>query len=348
MKKFTCLIIVIFLLSLYGWGEKVAVFPQIFKGESIAVDDTQIYISQEIKIFIYSLKDYSLVKKFGTRGAGPREFRGFVSVIPQNDHLMIVSSGKISFFSKDGIFIREIKAPTEKNGIFLPLEEEYVGHGYIFDKKKSLYLTIELYSDQLKKSREIYRYASQYAKGGKKGAKSVKFNLMDRRRRSFQIGENKILIGQPDGSIQIFDKAAGLINIIKSEYERVEFTAQHRKILVDNFMLNNPGKSGSFSQWKNMLTFPEYFPPIQLFRTSEQKVYVLTHKRINQQGEFFIYDLQGKMLKRIMLPVFDFSPKDPYPLTIYKGKLYQIAENPATEEWELYITDIFKKTYIFL
>ena len=164
---------------------------------------------------------------------------------------------------------------------------------------------------------------------------------MDTETRTFRIENTKILVGRPDGSIQIFDKDEGLIRTIKGQYEKLIFTEKHRKTLVENFLLANPGKNSSYNRWKNMLEFPTHFPPIQSFQTSDQKVYVLTHKRENRLGECFVYDLSGKLIKHAVIPIFDFSPKDPYPLVFYKGKLYQVCENEDTEEWELHITAIF-------
>ena len=95
MKKSPLIIILLYLLAFYGWAEKVASFPGLFKVDHFTVDDRQVYITQEFNIFIYSLEDYKLVKKFGKRGNGPREFNGFVHVTPCKDYLVISSSGKI-------------------------------------------------------------------------------------------------------------------------------------------------------------------------------------------------------------------------------------------------------------
>lgn len=331
------IIVILSLLSIYALAEKAAVLPQIYEVDDFTVDDTRIYITQKFIVHIYSLSDYKPLKKFGARGEGPREFRGFVRVVPRQDRLIIVSLGKISYYSKQGEYLKEIKAPSPRIGRFVPLRDGFVGQGFTPIEKGVFYRTINLYNGQLQKIKEIFRYgdrSSNYLKG-------AKFNLMETKTRTFQVENNKILVGQPDGSIEVFDKNAGLIATIKGQYEKLIFTEKHRQILIDNYLLSNPGKSSSFSRWKNMLEFPTHFPPIQLFQTSDQKVYVLTHKRENNMGECFIYDLSGKLIKHTMLPIFDFSPKNPYPLVFYKGKLYQVCENEDTEEWELYITKIF-------
>ena len=70
------LVILILVVSLFCYSEKVAVLNEIMKPSlSFAVDGTQLYIPEEGQIFIYSTNDYKLVKKFGKAGEGPQEFR---------------------------------------------------------------------------------------------------------------------------------------------------------------------------------------------------------------------------------------------------------------------------------
>jgi hypothetical protein len=40
----------------------------------VQVDKNQLYITDGASVFIYSLKDYQLQKKFGKRGEAPGEF----------------------------------------------------------------------------------------------------------------------------------------------------------------------------------------------------------------------------------------------------------------------------------
>jgi len=86
----------------------------------MAVDDTQLYVTQEASVFIYSLKDFKLVKKFGSAGQGPQEFF-LVPTVPltidvQMDQIIAVSIRKVSYFTKQGEFIKEVKM---KSMIFL-------------------------------------------------------------------------------------------------------------------------------------------------------------------------------------------------------------------------------------
>jgi uncharacterized protein YlbG (UPF0298 family) len=78
-------------------------------------------VTQEATVFIYSLKDFKLVKKFGKAGEGPREFR-ILPQLPLNidartDQIIVNSFGKVSYFTKQGEFIKEVKTLTKKTCI---------------------------------------------------------------------------------------------------------------------------------------------------------------------------------------------------------------------------------------
>ena len=63
-------------------------------------------------IYIYSLKDHTLIKKFGGRGEGPMEFMGNnINLLPYPDHIIVNSQGKITYWTKAGEFVKEVKCP---------------------------------------------------------------------------------------------------------------------------------------------------------------------------------------------------------------------------------------------
>ena len=77
------------------------------------VNYDRIYILEQATVRIYSLKDYSLIKKFGRAGEGPREFKYSadggrpLSMSFFRDQLIVNSEMKMSFFDKDGTYLRE-------------------------------------------------------------------------------------------------------------------------------------------------------------------------------------------------------------------------------------------------
>ena len=76
MKKSYCstLLLIILLYSTL-LGEKVALLTEIRNPRSLTVDDTQLYVTEKSTCYIYSLKNYRLMKIIGREGQGPQEFQ---------------------------------------------------------------------------------------------------------------------------------------------------------------------------------------------------------------------------------------------------------------------------------
>ena len=60
---------------------------------------------------------------------------------------------------------------------------------------------------------------------------------------------------------------------------------------------------------------------------------------IKNKNEFYIFNLKGKLLKKIMLPFAEYDEVQFSPYTINDGKLYQLIEND-NETWELHVIKI--------
>jgi hypothetical protein len=61
---------------------------------------------------------------------------------------------------------------------------------------------------------------------------------------------------------------------------------------------------------------------------------------VEGKSEFYILDVKGKFLKKIMIPFEDAEFLQAYPYTISNEKCYQLIANPDTEEWELHINEV--------
>jgi hypothetical protein len=204
--------------STIAFAEKLAVFPDLKRPRSIIIDHDRMYIPDCPEIYIYSLKDFKLIKKFGRAGAGPGEFRPTVihfKINVQPDYIFVNSTNKASYFTKEGNLIREMNAGG-------------IGHGF-------------------------------YAFGDR-------------------------------------------------------------------------------------LVFPEYLPAIWGLkyhcREENEELYVLSRKTRDNKKEFLVFNIQGKLLKKIYLPLKEKNVNSLFPFDIKDGKLYQLIENGDTEEYELFVTEI--------
>ena len=117
----------------------VAVLSDVYNQGSIDVDKDHIYIVQEASIFIYSIYDFRLIRKFGKKGEGPKEFRlsddNMVFLSVQPDHLMVNSVGRITYFKKNGDYINE---RLNSAGLWMvPLGRNFVGMKRIYDERNT-------------------------------------------------------------------------------------------------------------------------------------------------------------------------------------------------------------------
>ena len=93
------------------------------------------------------------------------------------------------------------------------------------------------------------------------------------------------------------------------------------------------------------IKFPEYFPAVAAMFITGDKIYVVTFKTTplddsTDNFDVLVFDLKGKFLKKILLPVKMMDPIQFYPYTIHEGKMYQLVENEDEEAYEVHITEI--------
>jgi hypothetical protein len=314
---------------------KVVPLPDLINPDGIQADRHQLYITEKHSIYIYSLKDFSLTKKIGKPGEGPQEFKvsrfseGRIYIFLEPEVLVVNSLKKISFFTKKGDFIKEIR--TVSGSRFIPIGSGFTAYGTVMENKIA-YRAVNLHGRNLKKIKELYR-----EEVGQMGKDINPVKLM--KPLLFCVSGSKLLIGGKDGIIYVFDGNGSPLYSIRREYERIPFKREHQRDFELDFK-THPRFNSLYEVVKKQLKYPEYFPLMRYFHTADQKVYVRTYRDVKGESEFFIFTMEGKFLKRVMLPVKEKDALESYPYTIQNGKFYQLVENEQTEEWELYKMDI--------
>jgi hypothetical protein len=333
VKHIIILILILLVFCFSGFAVKVAVLPELMKPKIMAVDDTQLYVTEEASVFIYSLKDFELVKKFGSAGQGPQEFQVLLDVPlvidVSTDRIIVNSFGKISYFTKQGEFIKEVK--TKSIALFLQaLGDGFLGMS-VTAQDGVRYRTINLYDSELNKLKEIYRAKHDFQAG--QGLKVLTKPFI------YQAYENKILLpGKDDATIDLFDKEMKKLLSIHLDQEKRKVDQKFKDAVI-NLIKTNPVTKNYFEALKP-ITFPDYFPSIRAFFVDDGTVYVMTYKMENNANEFFTYDMSGKFKKRLLIPIQYETELQPYPITLNKGKLYQIVENEEEEVWEFHMSKI--------
>jgi hypothetical protein len=327
------MLVVVF--GVLGFAEKAATLTELMKPGTIQVDSSRLYVTEGASIYIYSLKDYKLLKKFGREGQGPMEFaihpRMQLSLDVSTDELIVNSLGKLSYFSKDGTFKREIKA-TLTSSLFKPMGNQFIGLGQVFDKQK-MYNTVNFYDSNLKKIKEIYR-ADSGLKGPGKGIVAIQKVFW------FQYYDNKIFLpGEGDASIDAFDKNMKKLFTIRVESKKRKVTEEFKKEVID-YIKTSPQTKDIYEILLKPVRFPGYFPIIQFFFGADNILYVMTWIRENEKNQFHTFDMKGKFLKKLWIPLVYQNYLQPFPLAVKNGKLYQVIENMDEEIWELHISEI--------
>lgn len=336
------LIVLLFFLTGSVFAGKIVPLDGLLRPHIIAADDERVFIVDDITIYIYSLKDFELIKKFGSEGEGPREFKDRIySIDVRSDKLIVNSEGRVSHFTKDGDFIKQ--ANSSSTGInYLPIGDCLVGMR-MFAENRTLYFAVDLSDKKLKKIKEIYRFKHPF-----QPRKPI--NPTDIRICSYYVYDDKIFIDKEGGIIDVYDKEGKKLYAIDPGIERVKITEEYRKKYM-NFWKSNHVLRAEYNSLKDRFKFPDYFSAIRDFQIIDGKIYILTYKEagpgpqpIGQPGrnEMLIYSLEGKLLKKALVPLTDVAillPQMYNFYTIKNGKVYTLVENSDSENWYLQVSE---------
>ena len=275
-----------------------------------------------------------MLKKFGSQGQGPQEFQTLphvpVTVEVSTDRLIACSIRKISYFTKQGDYIKEVRAVNLALNLRL-CGERFLGWSQVKTEGVT-YNTINLFDSKLNKLREVFRMKDSYQGPGQ--GYEVLHKLF-----TYRTYDNKILLpGNDDATIDIFDSEMNKLLSIRLDQERIKVDREFKNRLVKHFK-TSPEIKNIYPMLKPLI-FPDYFPVISDFFVDAGTIYVMTWKRENGSNEFLTYDMKGKIKKRLMIPIRYETDLSSYPTMVRKGNLYQLVENEEKEEWELHISEI--------
>jgi hypothetical protein len=335
--KITSLIISLLIILNFAFAEKVIVLPDLVNPNSIIIDNDNMYITEGTSVYIYSLKDFKLLKKFGGKGQGPGEFITLPGIDMRlyilNNHLFINSISKISIFTKKGIFVKEIRT-KKRDADFQPMDKIFVGSSVIM-KDKVQYQIINIYNANLKKIKEIFRQKTPFQPDNL----ITGFNPLIQFQSTSQFYSmcNRIFIKDNNGIIHVFKATGKEIFLIKHNFEKLKVTNNHKEE-VYNYYKNHPGTKMIFKAIKNKMKFPTYFPYIRNYKVNDNRIYVLPYAKKNGISCFYIFNMKGKLVEKIPVKIEEKNILELYPFFIKGRKLFQLVENE--EEWELHIKSI--------
>lgn len=312
---------------------KAVPLPGLINPGSIAIDGEKAFITEEASVYIFSLKDFKLLNKFGRRGEGPAEFRATritpLKLYVQPDYLLINSSGKISIFSKEGKFIKE-KRTTFSLKDYHPLGKLFVGTS-IELKDRVKYVVFYLCNENLEKKKEFFRMKTPYQNP------TAKFNPLTQNL-DYTVRYDRIFIHEANEVIHVFDSEGKEIYVLRFDFDKVQVSDKIKQD-VNDYYKNHPSTRAFFESFKKFMKFPEVLPALRQLRVADSRIYVLPYGTKKDKNRFYVYDLDGKFVKKITVPLRERNILELFPYTIEKGKIYQLVENDD-EEWELHIQSI--------
>jgi hypothetical protein len=349
MKKILFFIVLLVFVAIVFAGEIVPL-PEIFNPEMLEVDGDELFVTQETTVLIYSLEDYKLKKKFGRKGQGPGDFQSFkwylarakdidLTILP--DTIFVGSMLKASYFSREGNFIKEKRLREVMMTVNIaPLGKGFAARGIKSERdemkkgKPGLYYTFNILDKEGYKIKELCRYHFPYGV-----AKKIP---------EYHVTGNRIFISGKDGLvIDVYDEQGNLEKTIKKDYKKVEFAREDKQKIIKWYQ-EDPYYRKYFvpnkRRWNLLqddIEKAKYFPEFHIFLISDGKLFLQTYRIKDGKTEFLVFDLEGKFLKTLYLPLVYKDFTIPHLYTIGKGKLYRLVEK-ADENYMLHITGIEK------
>jgi len=317
----------IFHSFLFSGNLKTVTLSDFYKPLRIAADDENLYVAEMTSIYIYSLKNLKLKRKFGSKGIGPGEFRYISGIIPQKNRLVINSIDIIYFFKKTGEFITQKKTAAIFCERLIPFEEKFVGSTWM-DENKSSFFTLNFFDANLLKGQELFRLKRKFQSKGP-------VNLVARQFQFF-VSNNKVFVDDGDKTIFVFNKKGEIIQKIELPIERVKITSEFKKSYI-NYWKKSRRKRPIFEMFKSRIFFPNYFPGIFFYHVDDAHIYVVSRYKNENTFMCFIMNHNGKLLKKKIIPVAFRKIIDPLPYTFMNETFYQLVDNVDKEQWELII-----------
>jgi hypothetical protein len=330
-----CSLILATLSTLELNAKKLATLEELMKPQYMAVDDDKLFITERTSVYIYSMKDYRLLKKFGKPGEGPGEFKinpyagpGLV-LYPYPDHLLVNSQGKLSVYSRDGDLIKEMKSPPFV--ILKHLKNNFVGSGIITKGEEGFFLCVNLFNSKLEKIKQIY-------------LSDIPVNLVSQMNLPYtpfvyRVYKDKIYIPEGMGTINVFDSNGKKLYSINKKYEQLEVDNAYQKRILRWYKKESPLKA-FWEVLKKKITFKSHYPALKDLAIDNDRIFLFTYKKQKDLTECIILDLEGNEQKHIFLPFPDVFPLIPICYSIDNNRFYTLLENEDEEMWELHMEEI--------
>lgn len=321
-------------------AEKLAVLPELTDPSGFHMVDDRIYIADGFSFFIYSQKDHKLIKKYGRQGEGPGEFMlvgGNVLMLTfEPGHLMVNSYGRITHFTKEGVYLKEKKIKTVARYL-LPIGNLWVGLNYKRENK-FLYHYINIYDStfNLVKTLHKHKHGLQIFFGA-----DIKFNPLTVSPPALKVYKDKIfMLDGARETLYVFNAKGEPLFSLTDKDEPRRFTTESKNTYLERQLLD-PFWKRLYNAKKSLFRFPSYYPPIDWFYIDRARgtIYLRTNHRKDRETKYVVFGPDGQFIKAVRLPS---CPGSQCLATFFNGDFYRLKENEDEDVWELHVTGLEK------
>lgn len=319
----------------------VTVLPQVIAFNDITVDDERIYITHEATIFILARDDYRLLGRFGQKGEGPGEFKldddNMVFLALRAHDLIVNSVGRLSYFSKEGKFLRE---RINNTGRWLkPLGDQFVGMRRQYEEDNTRYRKIYIYNTELEQGKEVYREFD----GIQPRLKIIEAVTWPSG--IYRVADGKIFVADKEETIQVIDQKGDKLYDIRIPGQRIKVTPAIKEKFLRYYREVDPYWRARWERLKDWFRFPAYLPAVQHYKVKDKKIYILTYEEKEGKSQFMVLDLKGKLMMTAYVGIKKEGTSlfNVYPYDIKDNMIYQLVDNADAEQTELHIFPLDRK-----
>lgn len=319
--------------------------PEINKPSQLYVASDRIIVTEGAVIYIYSLKDFRLIKKFGLMGEGPNEFKlnpfgPGLRVYPKGAHFIVNSDGKISEITPEGVFLSETKVPPFS--LFVPAGENYVVNASEVGENQRMWLNLNVVNGKLEKIATLHRTGSTIGTGL---YSNLLFDviLLPYESLLYPVYRDNIYIPAESGDsavIRVFDpRGVSLRSLQPVALIREKVPEDYKTAMRTWFREHSPLKQ-YYEQIRNSIRFRSHYPLFRNIMLDNDLIYLFTHHEEGGKSECVVLNLRGEKVNRLLLLLPVEEPFAPMCYHIQGSHLYALKGNDETEIWELHITSL--------
>ncbi len=310
----------------------------------MAVNERGVFITEETSFASFSPVDYKKSFRIEKDQDGVNLFKYPPMLRLYSDYIFINSFNRCVWVSYEGKLTRKKEYDDFENFqsstelIFFPIKDKFIKRIVDHDSKKQEIYLVDSDFNEIKKITEAsYDFS--------KMPDDIKDFKLLFHYTGIEVFNDKIYVGDTRKGfhIDVFDADGDLLYAIHKEDEKQMVTSDFKNRALKEM----ESQAGFYNYLKSKnaeFSFYDHFPSFRHFQVVDNRIYVYTYKRINDNHELLILDLKGNIINTVYLSVPSMKElkfTGSYDLlTVHDNKMYELIQNPNTKIWELHITVI--------